>query len=62
MKVKDPNRSTEKKQLTATNYLTGSVGAFLGTLIGVACIVVINQLGYVASRSEEHTSELQSPY
>jgi len=51
MKVKDPNRSTEKKQLTATNYLTGSVGAFLGTLIGVACIVVINQLGYVASIS-----------
>lgn len=33
------------------NVLTGLVGAFLGSLIGVACIVGIGQLGYVASIS-----------
>ena len=33
------------------NVLTGLVGAFLGSLIGVACIVGIGQLGYVASLS-----------
>ena len=33
------------------NVLTGLVGAFLGSLIGVACIVGIGQLGYVASFS-----------
>lgn len=38
---------TERKE----NVLTGLVGAFLGSLIGVACIVWIGQLGYVASLS-----------
>ena len=33
------------------NVLTGLIGAFLGSLIGVACIVAIGQLGYVASIS-----------
>ena len=33
------------------NVLTGLVGAFLGSLIGVACIVGIGQMGYVASIS-----------
>lgn len=33
------------------NVLTGLVGAFLGSLIGVACIVGIGQMGYVASLS-----------
>ena len=33
------------------NVLAGLVGAFLGSLIGVACIVGIGQLGYVASLS-----------
>ena len=33
------------------NVLAGLVGAFLGSLIGVACIVGIGQLGYVASIS-----------
>lgn len=33
------------------HVLTGLVGAFLGSLIGVACIVGIGQLGYVASIS-----------
>ena len=38
---------TEKRE----NVLTGLVGAFLGSLIGVACIVGIGQMGYVASIS-----------
>ena len=33
------------------NVLAGLVGAFLGSLIGVACIVGIGQMGYVASVS-----------
>ena len=31
------------------HVLAGLVGAFLGSLIGVACIVAVGQLGYVAS-------------
>lgn len=33
------------------NVVAGLVGAFLGTLIGVACVVVLGQMGYVASVS-----------
>ncbi len=33
------------------NVIAGIVGAFLGSLIGVACIVVINKLGYVSAIS-----------
>ncbi|MGT2666125.1 hypothetical protein ACVRYP_02210 [Streptococcus rifensis] len=33
------------------NYLIGSVGAFLGSLIGVAAIVIVSQLGYVSMLS-----------
>lgn len=33
------------------NIVAGVVGAFLGTLLGVICTVVIGQLGYVASVS-----------
>ena len=33
------------------NLVAGSVGAFLGTLAGVVCTVVIGQMGYVASIS-----------
>ena len=33
------------------NIVAGVVGAFLGSLIGVACVVIIGQLGYVASIS-----------
>lgn len=33
------------------HVLAGLVRAFLGSLIGVACIVGIGQLGYVASLS-----------
>lgn len=40
---------TESKK--RENVVAGTVGAFLGTLIGVVCIVLIGQLGYVASIS-----------
>ena len=33
------------------NVVAGVVGAFLGSLIGVACTVIIGQMGYVASIS-----------
>lgn len=33
------------------NFITGTVGAFLGSLIGVICIVLVGQLGYMASVS-----------
>lgn len=39
------------EQKSRENVLAGIVGAFLGTLIGVACAVLIGQLGYVASVS-----------
>ena len=31
------------------NVVAGTVGAFLGSLIGVACIVLVSKLGYVAA-------------
>ena len=40
-----------KHQEQHENIVTGLIGAFLGSLIGVACIVAIGQLGYVASVS-----------
>ncbi|USF28480.1 hypothetical protein N510_003442 [Firmicutes bacterium ASF500] len=33
------------------NVIAGTVGAFLGSLIGVACIVIFNKLGYVSAVS-----------
>ena len=33
------------------NPIAGLVGALLGSLIGVACIVLVSQLGYVAAVS-----------
>ena len=33
------------------NVITGTVGAFLGSLIGVACIVIFSKLGYVSAAS-----------
>lgn len=36
---------------TEENVVGGIVGAFLGSLIGVACIILIGQLGYIASIS-----------
>lgn len=40
----------EQENITE-NIVAGLVGAFLGSLIGVLCIVLVGQLGYVASMS-----------
>lgn len=42
-----PIKPVEKKE----NLLAGLVGAFIGALIGGACIILISQLGYIASVS-----------
>lgn len=44
----EPEVKEKKRQ---ENVVAGLVGAFLGTLVGVVCTVVIGQLGYVASVS-----------
>lgn len=41
----------EQRKKRQENLAAGVVGAFLGTLLGVVCTVVIGQLGYVASVS-----------
>lgn len=33
------------------NVVTGLVGAFLGSLLGAGCIILLSQLGYIASVS-----------
>ena len=40
-------QATQKKE----NVVAGIVGALLGSLIGVVCIVILSQLGYVAALS-----------
>ena len=42
-----PVKVKEKKD----NMVTGIVGAFLGALIGAVCIILLSQLGYIASIS-----------
>ena len=42
-----PIKSGEKRE----NIIAGIVGAFLGALIGAACIILISMLGYIASVS-----------
>lgn len=46
----EPEQNSEQKK-PRENLVAGIVGAFLGSLIGVACIVLLNQLGYVAAIS-----------
>lgn len=41
----------DEEKKVQDNVITGAVGAFLGSLVGVLCIVVVGQLGYVASIS-----------
>lgn len=41
----------QEKKTKRENIVGGIVGAFLGSLVGVLCTVVIGQLGYVASIS-----------
>ena len=42
-----PIKTKEKRE----NVIAGIVGAFLGALIGGACIILISMLGYIASVS-----------
>ena len=42
---------TMEREKRQENIVAGVVGAFLGTLLGVVCTVVIGQMGYVASIS-----------
>lgn len=41
----------EKKTIRPENFIAGLVGAFFGSLLGVALIVLLGQLGYVAAVS-----------
>ncbi|MCI8915883.1 MAG: hypothetical protein HFF26_04330 [Oscillospiraceae bacterium] len=41
----------QEREQKRENVAAGAVGAFLGSLVGVLCIVLIDQLGYVASIS-----------
>lgn len=45
--VKEASRSSDKRE----NIIAGAVGAFLGALLGVVCVVLVGQLGYVVSLS-----------
>ncbi len=40
-----------KQEKRRENIVAGVVGAFLGTLVGVVCVIVLGQMGYVASIS-----------
>jgi len=42
-----PVKTVEKKE----NVVTGVVGAVIGALIGAVCIILLSQLGYIASVS-----------
>lgn len=56
---KSPNHTSEKdgvnmeemKTVRRENLIAGLVGAFFGSLLGTACIVLLGQLGYVAALS-----------
>lgn len=39
----------KKREKRQESLVAGLVGAFLGSLLGMACIIVVSQLGYVAS-------------
>lgn len=43
--------ASQQKSRKKENLLGGVVGALLGSLLGVACIIVFSQLGYVAALS-----------
>jgi len=38
-----------EQEKSRDNVLTGTVGAFLGALLGVVCIILVDQLGYVST-------------
>ena len=39
----------KEREKRRESLVAGLVGAFLGSLLGMACIIVVSQLGYVAS-------------
>lgn len=45
------NCGTRAAALKRENVVTGSVGAFLGAVLGAGCIILLSQLGYIASVS-----------
>ncbi|MGT2756861.1 hypothetical protein [Streptococcus ovuberis] len=49
--VKNLDTSEQLYGQSSENYILGTVGAFLGSLIGVALIVILGQLGFVAAFS-----------
>ena len=40
------------------NVIAGTVGAFLGSLIGVACIVIFSKLGYVIKTADRKAFQI----
>ena len=42
-----PIKPTEKRE----NVVAGSIGALIGALLGAGCIILVSQLGYIASVS-----------
>ena len=51
-KAKSENEvKAQKRQQKNVNIIGGIIGAVLGSLIGVACIVILGMLGYVAALS-----------
>lgn len=51
-KAKSENEvKAQKRQQKNVNIIGGIIGAILGSLIGVACIVILGMLGYVAALS-----------
>lgn len=51
-KAKNENEvKAQKRQQKNVNIIGGIIGAILGSLIGVACIVLLGMLGYVAALS-----------
>ena len=43
--------SSQEKQRKKENIVGGIIGALIGSLLGVVCIIILNQLGYVAALS-----------
>lgn len=51
-KVKGENElAAQQRDRKSVNFIGGIIGAIVGSLIGVACIVILGQLGYVAALS-----------
>ena len=49
IEISEFQQRVESVEVKKDNIITGIVGAFIGTAIGVALIVILGQLGYIAS-------------